>query len=95
MPAVHSAHVHLRITADEHAPVTVAAHDFHNGGRVLTGDLSGESGQLLSDALRIASPDEPDEQGIFHPGQLRAQGLDTIARLTGRAGSQAPASTRS
>ena len=39
MPAVHSAHVHLRITADEHAPVTVAAHDFHNGGRVPTGDL--------------------------------------------------------
>ena len=39
MPAVHSAHVHLRITADERAPVTVAAHDFHNGGRVPTGDL--------------------------------------------------------
>ncbi len=39
MPAVHSAHVHLHVTADEPAPVTVAAHDFHNGGRVPTGDL--------------------------------------------------------
>jgi hypothetical protein len=39
MPAVHSAHVHLHVTADEAAPVTVAAHDFHNGGRVPTGDL--------------------------------------------------------
>jgi hypothetical protein len=39
MPAVHSAHVHLHVTAAEPAPVTVAAHDFHNGGRVPTGDL--------------------------------------------------------
>jgi hypothetical protein len=39
MPAVHSAHVHLSVTADEPAPVTVAAHDFHNGGRIPTGDV--------------------------------------------------------
>jgi hypothetical protein len=39
MPAVHSAHVHLHVTADEPAPVTVVAHDFHNGGRLPTGDL--------------------------------------------------------
>jgi hypothetical protein len=39
MPAAHSAHVHLHVTADEPAPVTVVAHDFHNGGRVPTGDL--------------------------------------------------------
>jgi hypothetical protein len=39
MPAVHSAHVHLNISADEPAPVTVAAHDFHNGGRIPTGDV--------------------------------------------------------
>jgi hypothetical protein len=30
MPSVRSAHVHLNIAADEPAPVTVAAHDFHN-----------------------------------------------------------------
>ena len=39
MPAVHSAHINLRITPDEPAPVTVAAHDCHNGGRVPTGDM--------------------------------------------------------
>jgi hypothetical protein len=39
MPAVHSAHVHLHVTADEPAPVTVIAHDFHNGGRVPTGEV--------------------------------------------------------
>ncbi len=39
MPAVHSAHVHLHVTADEPVPVTAVAHDFHNGGRVPTGDL--------------------------------------------------------
>jgi hypothetical protein len=39
MPTVHSAHVNLHIGANEPAPVTVAAHDFHNGGRRPTGDL--------------------------------------------------------
>jgi hypothetical protein len=39
MPSVHSAHVHLNITGAEPTPVTVAAHDFHNGGRVPTGDV--------------------------------------------------------
>ncbi len=39
MPSVQSAHVHLNVTADEPAPVTVPAHDFHNGGRVPTGDV--------------------------------------------------------
>ncbi|HEX4538972.1 MAG TPA: hypothetical protein VH112_01915 [Acidimicrobiales bacterium] len=36
---MRSAHVHLNIAADEPAPVTVAAHDFHNGGRIPTGDV--------------------------------------------------------
>lgn len=39
MPSVHNAHVNLHIAAEEPAPVTVAAHDFHNGGRVPTGDV--------------------------------------------------------
>jgi len=39
MPEVHSAHVHLHVTACEPAPVTVAAHDYHNGGRMPTGDI--------------------------------------------------------
>src|SRR5947207_8518131 len=49
---------------------------------VLKGDLNGEQGQLLSDALRIASPDEPDpEDGVFHPARDRARGIETIARF--------------
>ena len=39
MPAVHAAHVHLRISPAEPAPTAVAVHDHHNGGRVPTGDL--------------------------------------------------------
>lgn len=39
MPAVQSAHVHLHVSADEPAPVTVAVHDYHNGGRAPTGDI--------------------------------------------------------
>jgi hypothetical protein len=39
MPAVHAAHIHLHIGADESAPTTVAANDHHNGGRVPTGDI--------------------------------------------------------
>jgi hypothetical protein len=39
MPTVHSAHVHLRIGTEEPVPATVAARDYHNGGRTPTGDL--------------------------------------------------------
>jgi hypothetical protein len=39
MPAVHAAHVHLHINAEERAPVTVPVADYHNGGRVPTGEL--------------------------------------------------------
>ena len=38
MPAVHSAHVHLHITADEPAPVTVSAADPLNFRGILTPD---------------------------------------------------------
>jgi hypothetical protein len=39
MPAVHAAHVHLRVGLGEPAPTAVAVHDHHNGGRVPTGEL--------------------------------------------------------
>jgi hypothetical protein len=39
MPAIHAAHIHLHIGADERAPTTAAGHDHHNGGRVPTGDI--------------------------------------------------------
>jgi hypothetical protein len=48
---------------------------------VLNGDLSAEQGQLLADAIRIASPDEPDpDDGLFHSARDRARGLEIVVR---------------